>query len=854
MDMEELVKSPKTIVDFFKTPEKQVLSKQKSLLQFFTKTATDKNSKLVTVTEKENADTSVGNACSVLNKCSSSAEEVTETLSSSKKETVKMIKAQKSDSKSDKNAKAKNEKLKEKLKKKQKVKMQKTDRNRKSEECGQTVSTSAEQNSVLDESENSVVLISDLSTCDEDLVKCPSQDDSVKAESLVRNYDVDNGQNNDNVTKISMSLSDTSKTEQRTEDSSVDKANEQQLFCMDQPTNDSENTDKKNSEPCAEPDQTEQMSNKFSLPNSKAILRKKTTLRGKDMLNLLKEIKDADVTDGKKSKHKHKHRHRHKEKTKQEGKQRSCRDDLRKMVAEKLKQELEEETQLGFTSIKNESKLTEKIRKKKLKHKGKGSNLVCVSESEISEGTNIPTHSTITADGNSLTTDLTEKTSTGEKNNALKDEIRNNSQSVTVDNTEYNKERKPEAKELNSCSSETAVLNDSTENKEDKEVKSISYEDFLRNLEEKEEKNSSVEVVAMNDEKEISYSECFQNSEEKVSSYKEDLCKESKDDAYVNADTFIEPSISKYLHENTSENTKSNSFQKRRKKEEDFNSDTFTEPKHTGIARFFQVVTSTPDKPEKGGSEVNQQLSCSKQANKSTKKTKLSKKKEDSVSDDIVVQKLDNVQCDIKRDIPESENSVEIITGVDKDLAVDLSNDEEKSVVEKDWDKNEDTKSMEEAQRRKQIFLNSKSSNISSGKTTQAVLSFGKSGLIMARNDADVKSDDTSMPEANCSTKKKSLKTGKQPKKQKVAKNENIEEQILDESHIFETPKNKIRKKKNKVNETVESKKSESDQSYEGNQSEESRDGLRRSSRRKYKVTGFEMDEDKRTPIKMKLR
>ena len=869
-ELDETPRASKSILDYFKTPEKEVSTKQKSLLQFFTKTETATNSK-TSATEKENA--YVKNGSIVSSKVSSDSDKIIKNAFVAKKKervTVQSDNTNKSKEidRKDNTALQESTKKKHKLKKKRGI----SDRDAESHEIDQNMSVTEEQIQPENELEDSVVIVSDLSSLDESSFEKSVKNKIVQEECMGNEFVSNDDQENicDTVeakfdTKQKCKKHKQQRKEQEVEETHVGRITGKQVVSNDEIPDLHINRCNENLELLKkDDDQDETGSDKSSPPNT---LTRKPALRGKEMMNLLMEIKGTK--DGKRSKHKHhKHKHKHKQREEQDkySENRNCSAKIGKSKSETKK----EETYSHLISTKDELKPPEKIptiRNKKDKMSSDFEMPVQVESEvpgDIQNQTAADTNKNVAEKlGNDP---IDEKLRNGQKKLNEKDDagrektIDSLQEMKKHDSIQSCKKKKPKKSKEKKTSKIDIDESDSKKGENDSCVKSISYKDFLSNLE-KEEKHI---CDKLNVKKEMSYSDYLKSLEQKDTveepmeiSFNNSNGLESKDSD--NARTLKESEVSEVVLSSVSELKCS---EKQSETIDDDKSDPVLASKPTGIARFFSVITSTPDKPKKQDAKSQLQMFSPKSTSKTKRKNKFSKKLEedDKDSSGLTVLSVDSPkQCSTHDET--DPKLVQTGTSLKEDLVrrKDTNTDRDingESTVDKDSTvKSKGSESYEQEQRRKVEFLNSKGSVVSSGKTTQAVLSFSKSGLTMVKQDSVDSVDNTCNTEVDSVPVKTPLKTNKISKASKSGtKKINDSQKLSDDSNVFETPKNKVRGRKKKIN-IEEDHQSESDISYECIQTDDSGDGgRRRSLRKKYKVSVFQMDEERKTPIKIKLR
>ena len=879
-----MVKSPKTILDFFKTPEKPVISKQKSLLQYFTKPGEQGDSKVDSGTEKENAGTRNG--------------KVLKTDKDSP--TNGNLAMEKQVAKSNKDTKSM--KINQNVKKKKKdAKIEKVNQSN----IGTNSVPQADDNPELDDSEDSLILVSDSSTIEEndtqetnekcsetekplpesDIVREQSNEEDSKVEKQMSQSNAVKHQSNEkDETEMQISESNSfmensvekdsetknqiqeSNTETRSAtDSGNSQVDSHQIVSSndkhtddDKTVNQEEKTNITNRgensfEVSDKSNKTQEMHEEavFLKPNDVKLTPKKTTMKCKDMMNLLKETLSTDLKMKKKSK---RHKTKHKQKDKAENEVEGNVNSLKEIINGKRK----EKKKVKFSKVKpaedpgerkqetdpNVISNTQSLEEKNVTVNHVNETAVCEGEkvSELNLGTQSDTDKTaLDSIRNGKQTDV-EHNENNKQSKQDKKAKKSNCVSKKSKKSTSNITKKTAAlKEIKEDCDKNAKLGD-----EASETKSISYEDFLKNLE-KEPSNVTdepdmlevdtdteteianpelMETSVQNDHETMDISEVIENDDIEV----EKVLVENSE----NIDEIIDSETSKTNESDQVCNTP-NTKQKPDKCEP--KSVPVAESKSAGIARFFSVFTSTPGKPKSETESDDLQELIASPNNKKAKKSKNVKKlNKICSSNNKKGKKIENI-CKMKEEedsnISQSD-SIEIVE--------DTINDDIKT--EKDT----------EAHQRKQDFLNSKSTT-KSGKTTQAVLSFGATGLTMAKSEKvevheDKSIDNTDDDKVNVKPQKTKGKKGSKP----VVKSKQSQN-ASDDSNVFETPKPKTKGRKAKTKETIDQQPSESEESCDQSQTDDSEDSSRRRSlRSRYKVAKFEMDEEKRTPIKLKLK
>ena len=809
-ELEATAKVPKSIMDYFKTPEKEVATKQKSLFQYFSKTQKLSTSE-TSSTEKENV--CVEND-PTQNKTSSNLSD-SEKISSTK--TQENVKIPNYLSKSEEMQTEDNANLQESVKKKLKLKKkQVTSNDKESCESNRNLEVTEEQHPLENESEDSIILVSDVSNIDEDLIEKPVNNELKEVsvvKSLVRN-DEQNKVSSDN-------------NEMNTRPTS------EELISKDESASPCLNDCDENIALFSKEHEDESV-NKSSLSGSA----RKPALKGKEMMSLLMEIKGTK--EGKKSKHKHhKHKHRHREKSEKDDTQNkikgSCPTD------DSNQTEAKDEQSSDFQSEKDEFKKPVTTCRPGSKVNKVCTNLLLVENDTESLNNSKPQTAPLVSE-NKIKSSMTETTDekvlikiTDLEGNSGDTEVRRN-EDVAITKKKKSKKSKELTKSIKDHEQTKHIAKEET----DSDTKSISYEDFLKNIE-TEVKEDTVKSTAT---KEMSY---YVKSLEIKDSLEEPM-EISINDSGDNENNRIlnENETDQNVQNSITLNDQSNQPDLKRGENQTANDnkpDSSLPSKPTGIARFFSVITSTPDKPKKP--DAHPTLSSPKVTNKTKKKVKASKKACENIKDvnDVNVSSSEISLSKTKQD--EIEPILE-----------QSDNDQKSKEVECIAPRNEDIGKVDEEKRRKKLeFLNSKSSLNTSVKKTQAVLNFSKTGLTMVKQDSVDIEDITCVSEADNVTTKTPQKAKKKSSNSKSGVAKNNDKLLSDDSNVFETPKNKARGRKSKVNVVTDEHPSESDISSESLQTDESGDGNRRRSlRKKYRVSVFQMDEDRNTPIKIKLR
>ena len=807
-------KVPKSIMDYFKTPEKEVTTKQKSLFQYFSKTQKLSTSE-TSSTEKENV--CVEND-PTQNKVSSNLSDSEKESSSKAKENVKIPNNL---SNSEAMQTEDNANLQESVKKKQKLKKKQVtskDKDKESCESNRNLEVTEGQHPLEIESEDSIILVSDVSNIDEDLIEKPVNNE-LKEDSRVKSL-----VKNDEQNKVS---SDNNEMNTRPTSEELISKDESASPCLN---------DCDENIALLSKEHEDEAVNKSSNTGSA----RKPALKGKEMMSLLMEIKGTK--EGKKSKHKHhKHKHRHREKSEKEDTQNkikgSCPTD------DSNQTEAKDEQSSDFQSEKDEFKKPVTTCRPGSKVDKVCTNALLVENDTESLNNSKPQTAPLVSE-NKIKSSLTETTDekvlikiTDQEVNSGDTEVKKN-EDVAITKKKKSKKSKELKKSIKDHEQTKHIAKEET----DSDIKSISYEDFLKNIE-TEVKEDAVKSTAT---KEMSYSDYVKGLEMK------DSLEEPMEISYnVSGDNENNRTLKENETDQNVQNSITSNYQSNQPDSKigenqtanDNKSDSSLPSKPTGIARFFSVITSTPDKPKKP--DANPTLSSPKVTNKTKKKVKSSKKACE------IIKEINNVNVS-STEISLSETKEDKIEPI-----LEQSDNEQKSKeVECIAPRNEDIEKVDEEKRRKKLeFLNSKSSLNTSVRKTQAVLNFSKTGLTMVKQDSVDIEDITCVSEADNVTTKTPQKAKKKSSNSKSGVAKNTDKLLSDDSNVFETPKNKARGRKSKVNVVTDEHPSESDISSESLQTDESGDGNRRRSlRKKYRVSVFQMDEDRNTPIKIKLR
>ena len=813
-ELEATAKVPKSIMDYFKTPEKEVATKQKSLFQYFSKTQKLSNSE-TSSTEKENV--CVEND-PTQNKTSSNLSDSEKISSTKAKENVKIPNNL---SKSEEMQTEDNANSQESVKKKLKLKKkQVTSKDKKSCESNLNLEITEEQHPLENESEDSIILVSDVSNIDEDLIEKPDNNE-LKVDSVVKSL-----VKNDEQNKVP---SDNNEMNTRPTSEELISKDESASPCLN---------DYDENIALLSKEQEDEAVNKSSLSGSA----RKPALKGKEMMSLLMEIKGTK--EGKKSKHKHhKHKHRHREKSEKDDTQNKIKGSC--PMDDSNQTEAKDEQSSDFQSEKDEFKKPVTTCRPGSKVNKVCTNSLLVENDTESLNNSKPQTAPLVSE-NEIKSSMTETTDekviiriTDQEDNRDDTEVKKN-EDVAI----TKKKKSKKSKELKKSNKDHEQTKQFVKEETDSDIKSISYEDFLKNIE-TEVKEDTVKSTAT---KEMSYSDYVKSLEIKdsVEEPMEISINDSGDNE--NNKTLKENETDKNVQNSITLNDQSNQPDSKiceNQTTDDNKSDLSLPSKPTGIARFFNVITSTPDKPKKLDADCHPTLSSPKATNKTKKKVKASKKACENIKDvnDVNVSSFEISLSKTKQD------EIEPI--------LEQSDNEQKSKeMEYIAPRNEEIEKVDEEKRRKKLeFLNSKSSLNTSVKKTQAVLNFSKTGLTMVKQDSVDIEDITCVSEADNVTTKTPQKAKKKSSNSKSGVAKNNDKLLSDDSNVFETPKNKARGRKSKVNVVTDEHPSESDISSESLQTDESGDGNRRRSlRKKYRVSVFQMDEDRNTPIKIKLR
>ncbi|XP_053392476.1 ATPase family AAA domain-containing protein 5-like [Mercenaria mercenaria] len=485
---------------------------------------------------------------------------------------------------------------------------------------------------------------------------------------------------------------------------------------------------------------------------------KKGALKGKDMLNLLKEIQSAESEDKNKKKHRKKHKH-----NKTKGKQEKevleiavSEDNSEKAEMNIVENEIVEENDKHLLSAECEQ---DKRSIETCNENGKKAtrrSIVKVVKKDVNDGSQ--KESNIKEDAKQL------------KNDSIK-----------------SKRGRPKKKVVG-----VSVPGDSNQ---------LSYKHFTETL---DCKNSQMQEKKEDhaETKEMSYTEYLQLMEKANAGDSVDLCE--SDTENVSESSAEEDAVPE-------ENVNSSG-----KPDEDIPElDTISEK--SNIKKFFTVMTSTPDreKVNKKTGKVHSKKTRKAKTSKLTKPTKVTNETEQDKECEIIESKkeveveLDVETIDVEKTVPESQSEV---------IKTDVPNN-----------------------------------SLFSIKKTQATLSFGKSGLTVSKpvinSDEEDSKDKTNKKCATSDQIEKhrecevDMKKAEKPKRGRKSRKDTIDLDTTDNS-VFATPENvKKRKAKRKLEEHEE----------EGSESADSGD-RRRSLRKRYKVEAFQMDADKKTPIKIKLK
>lgn len=488
------------------------------------------------------------------------------------------------------------------------------------------------------------------------------------------------------------------------------------------------------------------------------IAKKKSALKGKDMLNILKQIQTEDAENKKKRKHKKKHKH--KVKGNEVHELANSEENNDEDVGENMKnlEEMEGEATLSGNSdncdkvkvLAKETDIPESI--KELKSSGQST---CNSKDKIVESAKPKAKP--------------DKSSTKDKKqHTKKDGVMQKRKGLS-----YSAFSKSLKDKINKDSGET-----------DKPVtKELSYTEYLKMLEKEETGNG--DVNREKDESVILVDETEGNSAMEV------------DELEKNIDTTAG--------------------------ETDVTVNTVKQPPKKEIAQFFKCLTSTPDRDKEISAKNTKKLQ------KDIQKPK--KVKRNSVKNAELKVETKGSTC----------NEIVKQTAVVKssEITVKTNSETNEAVV--------GTISAE---------VSSKTALI--GKKTQATLSFGKAGLTVAKlvkktEELDDKLTSEHNKKGTCrDSNLENLETVSnidekvKPEKKKRGRKLKIDKPNLDttESSVFMTPENKSRKR---------APERQMEASLDADESADSGE-RRRSLRKRYKVEAFQMDADRKTPIKIKLK
>ena len=823
-----MVKSPKTILDFFKTPEKPVPSKQKSLMQFFTKLGENEDSNFDRTNEKENAGTFVGKASLNVTDCPIKGNLAAEkTTTKNNKSTPNVVKT---------NQKVKN-----------KNKNDETEKENKTNKISNSVCI-ADRDALLDDSEDLVVLVSDSSTLDETLTEHSNEKENennhLHEKQTAENNTGTNSESETGNSEVDSHLK-LSNNEDISEEHIIEvNEHEKSINCEKAGNTDREENDHEVSDQGNKMQGTQEEA-VFLKPSNSKLISKKTSLKCKEMMNLLKETIGTDM--GKKSK---RHKNKHKHKTKAENEVESKVNSLKEIINEKRKGRKKVKFSESIREVKTEEKILETdsdVMSKTPSIEEKNDEVIDTSVDETLECKDEEKGFEMNPGTQSDTNTTTLDDKGVDKQNDEK-HYENKKQSQQDQKTKHSKSgSKKSKKSTSNKTNKSANLKDIKEDCDTKtedqtsETKSISYEDFLKNL----EKEPSVDTdgpTMLEAEREtdtekvkpelIGDCEDMDLSIENVGDKQKNVLEENSENLEVAGENETSGT-----NENDEKHCNTPKTKKKPSKREP-KSASLTETKSAGIARFFTVFTSTPGKPKPETESESIQKQTASPSNKKTKKSKN-------------IRKLDKI-CS-SNGVNTEKNSEEIsVLKVQEDSNISQSDSIE--IVEDTIQDGIKIEKDAEVQQRKLDFFNSKSS-LKSGKTTQAVLSFGSTGLTMAKCEKVELNAGDKVNTDDINTNVKSLKT-KGKKGSKPTNKSKQNQNLSDDSNVFETPKAKKRGRKSKPKENVDKQPSESEESCDHSQSQtDSEDSTRRRSlRSRYKVAKFEMDEEKRTPIKLKLK
>lgn len=475
---------------------------------------------------------------------------------------------------------------------------------------------------------------------------------------------------------------------------------------------------------------------------------KKSALKGKDMLNLLKEIQSVESGDAKKRKNKRKHKHN------------------------KIK-EIQKKDVLELAISEDNSDGKEET----------------VGKSDDKEVSTRLTEDGAQADINAFKKTEDENNKNSEKDTCQGDGKRNSGKNRLVNDEKSDVNNKHTRKRLKDTTIKKDKLkkknlqnNESVKTDLPHNASHISYQDFTESLDKKTPQIP--ENKKENSPKEMSYTEYLQRLE----------------------NSNVGDNVETYFCDNKNiKEEKSSDGEKLAKKSEPTEEDTVGDDlklEKSSLKKFFSVMTSTPDhekNPKSGKRAI-------------AKKARAVDKSE---IDKVITKTSQEMECEI------SDN--------EKDVQNTVDTDNNKRKV--------DTKS----EICKMAFSNKSTISV---KKTQGTLSFGKTGLTVSKPKSDEEDsnklcknlDTCNNQDADRIEKKKTVTRGHGKKSQKV-----IDDLDSTDSSVFATPKCERKKQVKRKLEDGDSESAESE-------------GRRRSLRKRYKVEAFQMDADKKTPIKIKLK
>lgn len=490
---------------------------------------------------------------------------------------------------------------------------------------------------------------------------------------------------------------------------------------------------------------------------------KKSALKGKDMLNLLKEIQSVESEDCKKKKH-HKKKHKHKKE---------------KLQTEVFEIAVSEDNYDGKDCAVKE---TRDLKNDICDKKGSGSENPTESNNEKTETDGV---------GKSKNGKSKKSKFVFNREGAINGKLTETEKESKKVKKDKLKKKKHQGKEETTIAGVSCVPDN---------IHELSYTIFSKKL--TSSKSGTNDDKKCDSAKEMSYTEYLQLMEKSHNDDDVDIC-----DTDVEVVNVEDTERIAHRNKNVQKNYVGSGKDILEGECKVFNST---------MKKFFTAMTSTPDKEKKDtkldkmlGKEIVENVRKSKK-NSKVRKDKTKKKETDceiieSNSDILINRKTNNCKMDT----------------VDTRIEIEKVDTPAKCLF--------------------------------SGKKTQATLSFGKTGLTVSKSETRIEDDlpiETDEPSNKCNKKSKTnyniLKSVhvKTKNAKKIVRQSRKDTVFLNstDSSVFATPdKPKRRKGKRKIDVDVDS------------ESTDSAD-RRRSLRKRYKVEGFQMDADMKTPIKIKLR